>query len=335
MASASRQNGACRELIPLMSRILLPYERGAVEERIHKPDPRQVARLYAATLERLAFLDGSLTLEAFARAVTRGITYPFRDTPPEPSALSSYVDSLHIDDLALAAACKTGDERAWKHVIGSYRPILYRAARVMTGDDAAGRELADTLWAELYGVGRTAASLASDDRRSLLAYFHGRSTLATWLRAVLARLHVDLIRARQRDEPLDQEKASGEPAPSQGGRATARALEAPEPTDHDQGRYASAYRQALDTAVEQLEPGDRLRLSYYYVQELTLAEIGRLVGEHEATASRKLKRVRASIRGAIERSLREEHKLTQAEIELCYQYIIDDRSIDLARLLGP
>jgi IS30 family transposase len=87
--------------------------------------------------------------------------------------------------------------------------------------------------------------------------------------------------------------------------------------------------------VQELEPGDRLRLSSYYVQDLTLAEIGRLVGEHEATVSRKLKRARTSIRRNIERKLRDEHQLTQAEIELCYQYMVDDPSIDLASMLGP
>ena len=293
-----------------------------------------MARLYAATVKRLTFLDGSLTLDTFTRALTRSITHQFRDKSPGQSALAAYVDALHIDDLALAAACETGNERAREHVIGTYRPILYRAARAMTRDDAAGQELADTLWAELYGVGRTAASLASDRRRPLLEYFHGRSTLATWLRAVLARRHVDLIRAGRRDEPLHREDEAGEAAAGQR-EATRRELEAVETTDPDLGRYTMVYRQALDTAVQRLEPGDRLRLSYYYVQELTLAEIGRLVGEHEVTVFRKLKRARASIREDIERRLREDHQLMPSEIELCYQYIVDDPSIDVAPMLGP
>jgi RNA polymerase sigma-70 factor (ECF subfamily) len=218
-------------------------------------------------------------------------------------------------------------------VIASYRPILYRAARGMTGDSATGRELADTLWAELYGIGRTRTSMASDNRRPLLAYFHGRSTLATWLRSVLAQRHVDTIRARQRDEPLNQDDATVDSTARPARGATAQ--DSPEPADPDLRRYSSAYSQALDDAVQELEPGDRLRLGSYYVQQLTLAEIGRLVGEHEATVSRKLKRVRRSIRQNIERKLRDEHQLTQAEIELCYQYMVDDPSIDLAGMLGP
>ena len=41
-------------------------------------------------------------------------------------------------------------------------------------------ELADSLFAELYG-------LSAEKRGSLLRYFHGRSSLKTWLRAVLAQ----------------------------------------------------------------------------------------------------------------------------------------------------
>jgi hypothetical protein len=69
--------------------------------------------------------------------------------PPAPDVLAAYISSLRIEDLALAVACVAGDELAWEHVVITYRPILYRAASVLTGDDAAGRELADTLCAEL------------------------------------------------------------------------------------------------------------------------------------------------------------------------------------------
>ena len=306
-----------------------------MEAHVPEPDRTQVARLHAQVVKRVPLLDGHLTLETLHVAVGRSVAYRFQDQSPDPKAVARYVETLHADDLAVAAACETGDERAWEHVIASYRPILYRAARVMTGDSTTGRELADTLWAELYGVGRTRTSMASDTRRPLLAYFHGRSTLATWLRSVLAQRHVDSIRARQRDAPLDHDDAPVDSTARPARRATAQERDSLEPADPDLRRYSSAYRQALDAAVQELEPGDRLRLSSYYVQQLTLAEIGRLVGEHEATVSRKLKRVRTSIRRNIERKLRDEHQLTQAEIELCYQYMVDDPSIDLAGMLGP
>ena len=59
----------------------------------------------------------------------------------------------------------------------------------------------------------------------------------------------------------------------------------------------------ISTAIAQLDGPSRLRLAYYYVHGLTLAEAGRLLGEHEATASRKLEKARAALRGLIEAAL--------------------------------
>ena len=66
------------------------------------------------------------------------------------------------------------------------------------------RELADALYAELYGVRNRG------DRRSLFRYFDGRSSLATWLRAVLAQRYVDRLRAERRLEPLPDEEMPAE-----------------------------------------------------------------------------------------------------------------------------
>ena len=56
--------------------------------------------------------------------------------------------------------------------------------------------------------------------------------------------------------------------------------------------------------MAQLDPRDRLRLGCYYAQQLTLAETGRLLKEHEATTSRQLARTRKDIREAVEQDLR-------------------------------
>ncbi len=89
----------------------------------------------------------------------------------------------------------------------------------------------------------------------------------------------------------------------------------------------------LREALQALDPRDRLRLGCYYVQSLTLAETGRLLKEHEATVSRKLARTRAALRQAVEQIMKERHQLTPNEIDLCYQYVVDDGSVDLGGVL--
>jgi hypothetical protein len=66
---------------------------------------------------------------------------------------------------------------------------------------------------------------------------------------------------------------------------------------------------------------------------LTLAQIGRLLGEHEATVSRKLDRVRGELRRRVERTLREEKKLSDAQILECFEYARQRWPFDLAGVL--
>ena len=64
-----------------------------------------------------------------------------------------------------------------------YREKLRDAARAITRDDSRARELADSLYADLFGT-RTRDGC----RISKLSHYSGRGALAGWLRTVLARL---------------------------------------------------------------------------------------------------------------------------------------------------
>ena len=80
---------------------------------------------------------------------------------------------------------------------------------------------------------------------------------------------------------------------------------------------------------------DRLRFACYYAQRMTLAQTGRLLGEHEATVSRQLGRARVAIREAVEHELRTVHHLPDAAIAECFAAVArDSGSLDLGELLG-
>jgi RNA polymerase sigma-70 factor len=220
-----------------------------------------------------------------------------------------YVDSLRHADLALACACAAGHEAAWDHFVLEYRPVLYRAADALDPSGGA-RELADSLYADLFGLETDA---------SLFRYFHGRSSLATWLRAVLAQRLVDRVRAGARTAPLPDE----EPA--------APTHQVPDP---DRGRYLTLIHKALGEAVANLDARARLRIRYYYVQRLTLADTGRLLGEHEASVSRHLSAARKAIRRDVERRL-SASGLAREEIAQCFACVAEDAGpLDLDRLLS-
>ena len=251
-----------------------------------------------------------VTREAFDAALERSVGKAFAGRPPTPAERDRYLQSLHLEDLALACACALGQPAAWDHFVAAYRPVLYRAADAI---DASGRarEAADALYGELFGLKERAGV-----RQSLFDYFHGRSSLGTWLRSLVAQRYIDVIRGGRRTDPLaDELPVAAEPAP----------------LDPDRPRFAAAMRSALATVIAALAPPDRLRLGCYYAEQLTLAAIGRITGEHEATVSRQLARTRRAIRDEVERRLRDDHRFGAAEIAECFASVTSDAgAIDLS-----
>jgi RNA polymerase sigma-70 factor (ECF subfamily) len=253
----------------------------------------------------------------FSACLAAAVAKAFPGNDAGAKNIERFLEGLHVADLALACACAAGDEQAWEHFVREYRPALYRAADALdiTGN---AREIADGLYADLYGM-----KAPNGERLSLFRYFHGRSSLATWLRAVLSQRHVDRLRSARRTEALPDDESVG-------------ALPAREsPLDPHRARILEFLRATLIRVMAALAPRDRLRLGAYYAQNLTLAEIGRLMGEHEATASRHLTRTRRDIRQRIEQHMREVGRLSPADIEECFSALADDAgTFDLSAVLG-
>src|SRR6266849_326308 len=136
-----------------------------------------------------------LQLDSFTAVLARSVRKRFGEAPPASAKLAEFLSTLHLQDLALASACAEGRTAAWEHFVGTYRSYLRSAAAAILRCPAvspAAVDLADSLFADLYGLADAARP------RSLFRYFHGRSSLKTWLRAVLAQRHVDAIRAGRR-----------------------------------------------------------------------------------------------------------------------------------------
>ncbi len=272
--------------------------------------------------------------ERFAAALERSAKKALKPGAVTPQKLEQYLRALHLEDLALATACAEGGEAAWEHFFTTYRAYLRTAAAAILRCSAGSAEacdLADSLFSELYGL---AGGKGAD--RSLFRYFHGRSSLKTWLRAVLAQRHIDSIRAGRRFEELgEDETGDGLSKPPLGPLV--------QPIDPHRERYVASFTRALQTALELLEPQEKERLRLYYAEEKTLAEIGRLLGEHESSVSRHLDSVRRDLRQAVEGILRQgigaangsavQPALSDAEIALCFEYSAGDSPIDLEKLL--
>jgi RNA polymerase sigma-70 factor (ECF subfamily) len=275
-----------------------------------------------------------LSFKVFQAALARSAAKRFDSATFSAEQFEDYVSSLHLRDLGLACACSQGSEAAWEDFVTGYRSFLRAASAAIlhcTPFDPSAIELADSLFSDLYGLsGQTAGS------SSLFRYFHGRSSLKTWLRAVLVQRRVDQVRVLRKFDSLDEQPSDGE----------SRRIREPAivevPADPRREQYLERFREALTTALASLDARDRSRLQLYYAEGRTLAEIGRAIGEHESSVSRNLERIRKELRATVEGLLRAGSAasngkapaagLDGAQTALCIQYAAEDAAIDLDKL---
>jgi len=270
----------------------------------------------------------------FACVLERSVKRLLTAGTATPQKLEAHLGALHLEDLALATACAQGCEPAWEHFITNYRSYLRAAAAAIlrcSSGSAEACELADSLFSELYGLDKQKGK-----ERSLFRYFHGRSSLKTWLRAVLAQRHIDSLRTGRRFEELVEDD-------TQDGSHRTPSGPPVQLIDPHRQRYMELFARALQASLERLEPQEKERLRLYYAEEKTLAEIGRLLGEHESSVSRHLDRVRRDLRNEVEEFLRggfvaangspAQPGLSEAEIALCFEYSAENTPIDLDKLL--
>lgn len=275
----------------------------------------------------------NLSRGQFLGAVENSVAKRFAEFSVTRDSLLAYLEALHIDDLALAAACLHGSEAAWDHFVAHYRGYLRTAAAGITKGSRAGadpQELADSLFAELFGLvdGKRGES-------SLFRYFHGRSSLKTWLRTILAQRHIDCLRQSRRWESIEKEDGEN-------GKVLHTENRSGPSLDPHRDRYLQCFVLALNHCLACLDAADRRRLELYYARDKTLAEIGRVLGEHESSASRHLERARRELRANVEDCLRTGvlagdapssfAPLSDAEIALCFQYAAEDAPIDFRKI---
>ena len=245
----------------------------------------------AATVERLAteLFERSggeklgLCLEAFARILGE-VAQKYLSPGAGETEAQELLQSLRVEELALARACAAGNERAWELFLTRYREKLYGAACGIVREDATAHELADSLYADLFGTGTR-----EGQRVSKLNSYMGRGSLEGWLRTVLAQEYVNRYRSGRRTVSLDEQSEAG----------TQFAAADPEPPQVLDPRLETA----TDEALGALTAEDRFILASYFLDGRTLAEIARMLGVHESTISRKLDKTVKSVRKRIREGL--------------------------------
>jgi len=229
---------------------------------------------------------------------------------PSRQQQGTFFRSLRLADLVLAQACATGNERAWEHFLALYQQPLLRAAVAITGSASLGNDLADQLYAELYGL-----KTRDGERRCPLESYRGRGSLIGWLRTTLAQRHVDHHRRTYREQPLEAFDAPADDLPS-------------EKPDGE----LTVLAKAIEAALSAREADDRFLLAAYYLDGRTLLQIAQVLHVHEATVSRKLRRIVDDIRKQVLKTL-QSFGLSRRSAEEALGADPRDMDINLKKLL--
>jgi RNA polymerase sigma-70 factor, ECF subfamily len=244
-----------------------------------KSRTRVPAALAAELFEKSGAAKYGITVEGFASTLEE-VTLKYAPADWGDTGVRELCCSLRVEELALARGCAAGNDHAWEVFLTRYRTTLYDAARGIVREDTRAKELADSLYADLYGM-----KVNGSERVSKLATYMGRGSLAGWLRTVLAQEYVNRYRVQRRFVSLEEQTEAGVQfvaTASPPARAADPRLEA-----------------ATDAALSALAAEEKFIVAAYFLDEHTLAEIARSLRVHESTICRKLEKIVKTLRKTI------------------------------------
>ena len=275
----------------------------------------------------------SLTTENLVPRIKHSVDkYLLRDDPrAKPESIKDFIDKLQADDLCLIVACESGNQNAWNDLVARFSVTVRSAARSASSNEEGAEDLAQSIWAELYGL-----RVGKDGKPAgKLAYYSGRGSLAGWLRAVVAQLAVDQHRKQSRlvqteeDADFDRIIQQGKDESNWSGHGGVV-----DPEREVSTKLAGAQMQkALAASIQQLSAEDRLLVKLYYFDGLKLHEAGALLGVHEATASRRLTRIYADLKERVEAVLKAQG-WTKAETRRAFSEVALHLEADIEPLLA-
>jgi RNA polymerase sigma-70 factor len=236
---------------------------------------------------------------SFAAHLRQIVVRCFPDGAATQTSLTDFLESLYTSDLLLALACSRSSNAAWQRFSTLYRNYVTELGRRLIGSDRDTHELADAIWFDLF--------LPDHSGQSRIASYHGRSSLATWLRVIVTnRVINERVRRRADFCGLD-----GIP-------------ELPDPgAEHEMehrlrfNRYHSPLLRCFRQASLWLSPYERTLLLLRYDQGLKLGKIALRFSVHQATITRQIDRAVAKLRAGVVSSLATHYGLGPDAIEEC------------------
>jgi RNA polymerase sigma-70 factor (ECF subfamily) len=237
-----------------------------------------------------------------------------RRVPREGDSVTWLTD-VHAADAFLADACASQDPSALAVFEHRFIPeIAGYLARTRAAPDVVD-EVRQVIRERLL----VAAEAGVPPR---IGSYSGRGPLGAWLRMTTVRTLLNLRRGGHgridSDELVEGAATSSDPE-----------------LDYLKARYRPVFRAALEASLRELSTERRNVLRLYFVDGLTLAEIGRLYRVHETTIVRQLAKIRRDVLAATRRMLIERHGLKAAEVDSVIGLARSRLDLTMSRVLTP
>jgi RNA polymerase sigma-70 factor (ECF subfamily) len=218
-------------------------------------------------------------------------------------------DDAHADELRLARSAAQGDAAAVRQVDALIGLEAAAAARRIDPSAAFVDEVRQAVRVRL---------LVGENAR--IAAYEGRGPLRAWIGVAALRTALNLRRGARESAGVDviAELASAEPDPE---------------LRHLKTLYRAEFREALEAALAALSDRDRAILRLVYVEGTRLAQLGKLYGVHESTASRWVKGAVEAVAEDARRRLIARLSISATSVDQIAQMVRSTLDLSIARLL--
>jgi RNA polymerase sigma-70 factor (ECF subfamily) len=224
------------------------------------------------------------------------------------------IASLQAPDLLLAFACARGDGGALAELSRRIGQVVPLAVSRLRSNPAFLEEVGQLLSQRLLVPAEGATPRILD--------FRGKGPIERWLRAAALRVALNL---------LESDKTGKEQ-----GESAIRGLadDGPDPElSHLRRRYAPQFKEAVELALRGLSAKERNFLRLYFVEGLTVEQIGAMEGSHKSTISRWLARSRETVVTEVRRHLGKQLKLSDSELDSLMGLLQSQLELSLLRVL--
>ncbi|MBI3073094.1 MAG: sigma-70 family RNA polymerase sigma factor [Deltaproteobacteria bacterium] len=235
---------------------------------------------------------------------------------PRDAEIPAHLQSIAAADLYLACACANGDvaaHRAFDRAYLSRLPTLVRRLN-----------LSKTLLDDVTQTLREKLLLARDGTPPKIAGFSGRGSLLAWLRVAAVRAAIDECRARPGLDPALVESVD----------ETAIAGTDPE-LGFVRKRYGAEFQAAFRDAINALTSRQQTILRLYFLESLTVENLGRMYNVDKSTVSRWLHSTREELLATTKVRLQERLRLSNAEVGSLVRVLKSRLDLSIASALKP